>query len=662
MPAKVTSQEAEIIMRNQGYEPLVPYPGWTVPWRFLCTKCGNEGATRVAGVKNRGGGCRHCGKANSASGRRLDGDSVTQQMLLRGLEPLEPYPGAAVLWRVRCSDCKNEFFARWSKVHGRGDGCKVCGAKRRGDAKKISPEDAATFVRSQGYEPLEPYKGSKVKWRLLHVACGREVTPKYENIKVGQGGCVECGKKKSAAARKKDSDQAAAWMREQYLEPLDPYPGSKHSWLCKCLRCGNVASTTMETVLAGNLGCIPCGRAQRGKKRRLSDDSAIAIMKRAGLDPLEDYPGRTKKWRCTCRVCNDETSISLSSVLVRINKNEGSPAQGCEPCVFEELGRSRMLTQEHAEERMTALGMTPIGPYQGTYEPWKAICQKCGAENDVQLGKAFFRGKACTACSLRSRSDAARKPEDEAVELMRELGFQPLEPYQGFNYPWRSIHIECGQEVTPRLASLKSKKSSCAVCGGRQIVPGYNDLATTHPQLASEMAVDKGYDPHAFGWGMGRKALWRCSEGHEWKAVVGSRVTGTGCPVCANKGFNISEPAWVYLLENENWGMLQVGITNNPKVRLATHKRNGWTPLDIRGPMEGTLAQDWERSILQMLRSLKVELVPSGVSDEPSRTGISRRLGEAWWEDEFKVIKVRELMDAVEGQESNYPKQSHYRN
>jgi hypothetical protein len=78
--------------------------------------------------------------------------------------------------------------------------------------------------------------------------------------------------------------------------------------------------------------------------------------------------------------------------------------------------------------------------------------------------------------------------------------------------------------------------------------------------------------------------------------------------------------------------------------------------------MEGTLAQDWERSILQMLRSLKVELVPSGVSDEPSRTGISRRLGEAWWEDEFKVIKVRELMDAVEGQESNYPKQSHYRN
>lgn len=585
--------------------------------------------------------------------KRVDPYEAEQFMRSRGLDPLEAYPGAVLPWRVRCISCGNEFHAKWSKVHGRGDGCKVCGNKRRSEARRISPEDASAFVRAQGYEPLEPYTGSKVKWRMLHVACGREVTPKYENIKIGQGGCVECGKLKSAAARRRDSGEVVAWMQSKNLDPLDSYPGSKSPWRCKCLRCGNIATTTVEAVRAGNLGCVPCGRAQRGKKRRMSGDVAVEVMRRVGLNPLDEYQGRTKKWRSACLVCNEVTAISLSSVLVRISKNAVSPSRGCEACVFEALGRSRMLTQEQAEERMAALGMTPIGSYQGTFEPWKAICQKCGAENDVQLGKAFSRGKACNACSLRSRTDASRKPEDEAVELMREFGFLPLEPYRGYNYPWRSIHADCGQEVKPRLATLKSKQSGCAVCGGRQIVPGYNDLATTHPQLAREMAVDKGYNPRNFGWGMGRKALWRCSEGHEWKAVVGSRVAGTGCPVCANKGFNISEPAWVYLLENENWEMLQVGITNNPEVRLATHKRNGWQPLDIRGPMEGTLAQDWERSILQMLRALKVELVPSGVSDKPSRTGVSRRLGEAWWEDEFRVTKVRELMDAVEKHELN---------
>jgi predicted GIY-YIG superfamily endonuclease len=307
-----------------------------------------------------------------------------------------------------------------------------------------------------------------------------------------------------------------------------------------------------------------------------------------------------------------------------------------------------MLTREEAEDRLRALRLAPVGPYEGAFKPWKAICQVCGAENDVLISKAFGRGRGCVTCSLRSRTDAARKPEDEAVELMRAAGFQPLDPYRGFNYPWRSIHVDCGQEVFPRLSAIRREQRSCAVCAGKQIVPGYNDLATTHPILASEMAIDKGYDPRTFGWGMGRKALWRCSEGHEWKAVVGSRVAGTGCPICANKGFNISEPAWVYLLEHEDWGMLQVGITNEPDNRLATHKRNGWEPLNIRGPMEGTLAQEWERSILRMLRALKVELAPSGVSDQPSRTGSSRGLGEAWWLDEFRVDTVRALMESVE--------------
>ena len=651
MARKRTSAEAEQIMLSHGYQPLLPYPGWIVPWQFRCTKCGNEGETRVADVNKRGGGCNHCAKINRASNRRLDGDTVAEEMRQRGLEPLEPYPGAAVPWRVRCVVCGSEFLAKWAKVQGRGDGCRVCGIKRRTDAKRTDPQEAATFVRRQGYEPLETYRGSKAKWRLLHVQCGREVTPKYENIKVGQGGCVECGKEKSAFARRKDPDDAAAWMREQYLEPLEPYPGSKHAWRCKCMRCGGETTTTMETVLAGNLGCIKCGRARRGMKKRTPEDAAAKIMKRAGLDPIDEYPGQTKKWRSICRLCGDETSISLSSINVRMGKNPTSPAQGCEACVFEDLGRSRMLTQEQAEERMRMLGMTPTGLYKGAFEPWKAVCQECESENDVQLGKAFPRGRACTPCSLRSRNDASRKPQNEAVEIMRAAGFLPLEPYRGYNYSWRSIHVECGQEVTPRLASISKQQRSCAVCAGKQIVSGFNDLATTHPNLAAEMAIDKGYDPRTFRWGTGRKALWRCSQGHEWKAVVGSRVSGTGCPACANRGFNISEPAWVYLLEHQNWEMLQVGISNEPEIRLATHKKNGWDPLDIRGPMEGNLAQEWERSILQMLRALKVELAPSTAPDQPSRTGISRRLGEAWWVDEFRAEKVRTLMDAVEQHE-----------
>ena len=48
--------------------------------------------------------------------------------------------------------------------------------------------------------------------------------------------------------------------------------------------------------------------------------------------------------------------------------------------------------------------------------------------------------------------------------------------------------------------------------------------------------------------------------------------------------------------------MLQVGITNVPDNRLSTHKRLGWEVLEIRGPMNGDLARQWETDILRMLR------------------------------------------------------------
>lgn len=35
--------------------------------------------------------------------------------------------------------------------------------------------------------------------------------------------------------------------------------------------------------------------------------------------------------------------------------------------------------------------------------------------------------------------------------------------------------------------------------------------------------------------GSGKMAWWRCSKGHTWQAVINSRSSGSGCPVCAGK-------------------------------------------------------------------------------------------------------------------------------
>lgn len=41
--------------------------------------------------------------------------------------------------------------------------------------------------------------------------------------------------------------------------------------------------------------------------------------------------------------------------------------------------------------------------------------------------------------------------------------------------------------------------------------------------------------PKTVSYGSGKKAWWRCKQGHTWQAVINSRSSGSGCPVCAGK-------------------------------------------------------------------------------------------------------------------------------
>ena len=88
-------------------------------------------------------------------------------------------------------------------------------------------------------------------------------------------------------------------------------------------------------------------------------------------------------------------------------------------------------------------------------------------------------------------------------------------------------------------ATIASRTSGCGcpVCANRKILPGFNDLATTHPALAAEWHPTKNGDltPQKISYGYDKKVWWRCTNGHEWQAAPKTRVRmGAGCPICAN--------------------------------------------------------------------------------------------------------------------------------
>lgn len=102
----------------------------------------------------------------------------------------------------------------------------------------------------------------------------------------------------------------------------------------------------------------------------------------------------------------------------------------------------------------------------------------------------------------------------------------------------------CGHEWQ---ASIKSRatgrQSGCPFCSGNRVLPGFNDLETRFPDIASEWSDRNSplLPSHVTAFA-NRKVWWKGVCGHEWKALISDRSAGHGCPYCKDHklliGFN----------------------------------------------------------------------------------------------------------------------------
>jgi DNA-directed RNA polymerase subunit RPC12/RpoP len=164
----------------------------------------------------------------------------------------------------------------------------------------------------------------------------------------------------------------------------------------------------------------------------------------------------------------------------------------------------------------------------------------------------------------------------------------------------------CGHEwaSTP---NNRAHGHGCAVCAGRQVQRGQNDLATVAPELAAEWHPTKNgaLTPESVTAGSDRQAWWLGACGHVWRAAVASRSKGSGCASCARRGFDPTTPARLYLLHHPTLRLLKVGVTAAAKDdRIAGFVRLGWSLADEVPFDVGRNAADLEVSLLRHLRSM----------------------------------------------------------
>ena len=134
------------------------------------------------------------------------------------------------------------------------------------------------------------------------------------------------------------------------------------------------------------------------------------------------------------------------------------------------------------------------------------------------------------------------------------------------------------------MISNRTKGGGCPYCSNKKLLRGYNDLQTTHPELAAEWDYEKNYPltPGDVQYGSGKIVWWVGKCGHSFKAKLNMRSSnGTGCPYCCEShakllsGFNDLATTNPELLSS--WDYEKNGDLKPSMVMKGQHKKVWWT-------------------------------------------------------------------------------------
>lgn len=198
-------------------------------------------------------------------------------------------------------------------------------------------------------------------------------------------------------------------------------------------------------------------------------------------------------------------------------------------------------------------GIDPNVIPQGSHTKAYFKCPDCGHKwfGEVRYADRY---NGCEKCMKKARSISNIKtklknglplfktnPElknEWDFELNEKDGISPDLVMAGTN---KEAHWVCpkGHRYTSYIMNRAKNHTGCTYCSGQAILIGFNDLATTRPDLIKEWDYEKnntlGLTPQNVMRGSHEKAYWICPLGHEYTKEIKLRDAGQGCTICAKE-------------------------------------------------------------------------------------------------------------------------------
>lgn len=167
-------------------------------------------------------------------------------------------------------------------------------------------------------------------------------------------------------------------------------------------------------------------------------------------------------------------------------------------------------------------------------------CSKCGHEYQALINNRT-KGIGCANCAgkilIPGVNDLQTLYPDVAKEwdIDKNNGILPSEvfPHSQKRYYWR---CSLGHSWLTKVAT-RTHGRGCPICSGNVVLEGFNDLATTHPDVAAQWhpTLNGSLLPTQVSKGHNKKVWFKCPVcGNAYETLIPNKLKGFGgCPFCS---------------------------------------------------------------------------------------------------------------------------------
>lgn len=173
---------------------------------------------------------------------------------------------------------------------------------------------------------------------------------------------------------------------------------------------------------------------------------------------------------------------------------------------------------------------------------------ECGHEWKASLFNFRLAKQKCPYCANRNVKQGVNDFVTKYPEIFKEWDYEKnlidpksIKSDDLTKYWW--IGQECNHSWTQSVNKRVYRNSGCIYCKNQKVLKGFNDLATTRPDLAKAWSAKNKIQPDELISRTNKKIILECEYGHETTVNLKSVFTQKQfCKVCLNrklfKGFN----------------------------------------------------------------------------------------------------------------------------